>query len=524
MKWNIQHIASVFMWLTTWLYAQPILAQNCGQNNVTVAGFEVTDLNGNPFSSTSPFELGEEVNARLFITINASNSENAFSTAIFYDIFIGETKINEGGRLRDCLANNTPLPFGTSVFVREITFTWGETLSIRNILIRWITNSNSACSTITETGNNAQCFSSPQGFEVPLPVIPIIDFSAAACDRTVSFVSESRGGIGQYTYLWDFGDGTTSTEANPVHTFPAVSTYTVSLRVTDAIGGTNIIVRDITIPTITINIEVIPTKLGQNTGSITVTASGGTGPYTVTWSSAEGFNGTHSGFDPSYTIENLGNGSYEIFVTDSQGCSNSVSEVVDWSLILSYAIENFQGLYNPTTQSVKLSWHTEQEFLPGTFTVQRASNAALQFETIHEFQSNGFTQTATQYTFVDTRLPFVQGHIYYRIKYQDSPNKAMFSTVISTQIANATQISQGWMAFPNPVKGEALILRSMGRKNSEPLLINLISTRGEHVQLSIQDPGIEVNLAPHIESFPKGLLIIQILQNDHQETIKVWKN
>lgn len=36
-----------------------------------------------------------------------------------------------------------------------------------------------------------------------------------------------------YTYAWDFGDGTTSTVPNPVHTFPSVNTYTVKLVVTD---------------------------------------------------------------------------------------------------------------------------------------------------------------------------------------------------------------------------------------------------------------------------------------------------
>lgn len=40
-------------------------------------------------------------------------------------------------------------------------------------------------------------------------------------------------------YLWDFGDGSVSDEANPVHTFDGLSDYTVSLQVTNAIGCTN---------------------------------------------------------------------------------------------------------------------------------------------------------------------------------------------------------------------------------------------------------------------------------------------
>ena len=40
-------------------------------------------------------------------------------------------------------------------------------------------------------------------------------------------------------YAWDFGDGATSGEANPVHSYNAPSTYTVTLTVTDNDGNTN---------------------------------------------------------------------------------------------------------------------------------------------------------------------------------------------------------------------------------------------------------------------------------------------
>jgi PKD repeat protein len=38
--------------------------------------------------------------------------------------------------------------------------------------------------------------------------------------------------------LWNFGDGTTSTEQNPTHIFTVLGTYTVTLTVTNA-GGTD---------------------------------------------------------------------------------------------------------------------------------------------------------------------------------------------------------------------------------------------------------------------------------------------
>jgi glucose/arabinose dehydrogenase/PKD repeat protein/type 1 glutamine amidotransferase len=50
---------------------------------------------------------------------------------------------------------------------------------------------------------------------------------------TIAFTGEKSGGV---SYQWDFGDGTTSTEANPRHTYARVGTYTATLTVTYADG------------------------------------------------------------------------------------------------------------------------------------------------------------------------------------------------------------------------------------------------------------------------------------------------
>jgi PKD repeat protein len=54
---------------------------------------------------------------------------------------------------------------------------------------------------------------------------------------TIDFIDESTsdGTIG--TWLWNFGDGSTSTEQNPSHTYANPGTYTVCLNITDDDGG-----------------------------------------------------------------------------------------------------------------------------------------------------------------------------------------------------------------------------------------------------------------------------------------------
>jgi len=51
----------------------------------------------------------------------------------------------------------------------------------------------------------------------------------------VSFADGSSGS--PTSWLWDFGDGTTSTEQNPRHTYVSPGTYGVTLTVSDAYGS-----------------------------------------------------------------------------------------------------------------------------------------------------------------------------------------------------------------------------------------------------------------------------------------------
>jgi serine protease len=75
--------------------------------------------------------------------------------------------------------------------------------------------------------------------EVPSPH-PAAMFTAepqsGAEQLTVQFIDQSTGDISSWS--WDFGDGQTSTEQNPIHTYIKASHYTVSLTVAGS-GGTD---------------------------------------------------------------------------------------------------------------------------------------------------------------------------------------------------------------------------------------------------------------------------------------------
>lgn len=68
---------------------------------------------------------------------------------------------------------------------------------------------------------------------------PSANFSASQSDDdflTFSFANLSNSAT---DYMWDFGDGNTSSELDPVNTFPDEGVYTVTLTVSDKLGVTD---------------------------------------------------------------------------------------------------------------------------------------------------------------------------------------------------------------------------------------------------------------------------------------------
>lgn len=117
---------------------------------------------------------------------------------------------------------------------------------------------------------------------------------------------EATGGTPGYNYTWNPG-GLTGDTQNSL----SAGNYTVSVE--DADGCVSSISVEINEPDeIVLNTTANPSSCTVDDGSVSVTASGGTGPYTYAWS---------PGGETTATVNNVGAGSYSVTVTDAEGCS-----------------------------------------------------------------------------------------------------------------------------------------------------------------------------------------------------------
>ncbi len=135
------------------------------------------------------------------------------------------------------------------------------------------------------------------------------------CDSTnISFIDQSTSTENIVSWLWDFGDGSTSTVQNPEHAYAEAGTYTICLDVTDALNQMDqtcepLIISD----SLSINNAVITNLscFGDNSGAIDITVFGGVAPYTFLWANGAA----------TEDITGLSSGDYHITVTDDNGCS-----------------------------------------------------------------------------------------------------------------------------------------------------------------------------------------------------------
>lgn len=301
---------------------------NCTSNNYTLdqVFLSLTNVNGVPLSNTTCIPGSTE---QMYVMLNytSNSNSNITQTRIFADLSIDGTIIP----INKYLGNVAP-GGGQREIYGPFTWTCGTRLSLCRILVVWQTNGGAndpeLSSYTCNTYSKSQCeFSNCMLVAAPLAV----QFNYSVCtsgnQSTVTFQNTTSGGEEPYSFHWDFGDGTTSTQQPPppiVHNYPYPGgPYTVTLTVTDSNLPNHLVstYTQIITPPAPISVPGVVTSANCSTGngSIQVNPTGGTPPYTYSWSSG-GSSTSNSGSLPP--------GSYTVTVTDHFGCVKSQTFII----------------------------------------------------------------------------------------------------------------------------------------------------------------------------------------------------
>lgn len=167
--------------------------------------------------------------------------------------------------------------------------------------------------TVTVTDSNG-CFTTKTVQITEPPVLSITGSQTNVSCNSGNNGSASvtvSGGTGTYTYSWAPSGGTAATAnglSAGIYTVTATDANSCSISKTITITEPNVLAANITA-------EDVSCHNGNN-GSATITATGGTAPYTYLW--------PHNGATAS-SVTGLAAGIYEVILTDSNSCSLSAS-------------------------------------------------------------------------------------------------------------------------------------------------------------------------------------------------------
>jgi gliding motility-associated-like protein len=157
---------------------------------------------------------------------------------------------------------------------------------------------------------------------------PTANFSAtttSGCSTplSINFTNSTTGGS---TYLWYFGDGSTSTSTNPTHSYTSTGSYTVKLIATNSVGCKDSFTRSAYINIGTFTASFIKSSSTICAGSTISFTNTSTGSYTTnTWRFGDGASST--GSNPSHKYSTAGTYTVKLIINNGT-CSDSTTQTI----------------------------------------------------------------------------------------------------------------------------------------------------------------------------------------------------
>ncbi len=176
--------------------------------------------------------------------------------------------------------------------------------------------------TLTDVNGCQEQVSRPNFVLINNPVADFYALDREVCThRPVQFINESIGADG---YTWTFGDGNSATDENPVHTYAAPGTYSVSLIARNSAGCDDI---EGFTGYITVHPSPAPgfaaDRIQGCQAPMLVNFTDNSGGNIVGWSWDFGNGNFSNGQNPTTTFSNPGLYDVSLTVTTDQGCTGT---------------------------------------------------------------------------------------------------------------------------------------------------------------------------------------------------------
>jgi PKD repeat protein len=231
------------------------------------------------------------------------------------------------------------------------TFTGGvpATSTDQNPIVVFSGSGSYNVTLIATNANGSDTITKNGYITVSAPVLVSLTPTSANCGASDGAVtSNATGGNNTYSYAWS---GRSDTTANLTGVPAGTYVVTVTSNGCSATAGATVG----NVSTLTATTASVPAATSVSSdGTATVTATGGTAPYTYAWSNGQ----------TTATATGLDDGTYTVTVTDAQNCS-SIHSVTVTVLVGLNDVETadmtFSVAPNPATNSLRINFSNQVE-------------------------------------------------------------------------------------------------------------------------------------------------------------------
>jgi gliding motility-associated-like protein len=224
---------------------------------------------------------------------------------------------------------------------------------------------------------------------------PVVQFTAtilsACATKTIGFNNTSTAPAGS-TYLWNFGDGNTSTSQNPIYAYATSGTYPVKL-VVKAPGGcadsliktSYIIINSTPVSNFSLSTTCVLTNINFINSSTISTGS----IASWNWNLGDGASSTSTLQNPNYTYSVVGAYTVNLASTSNLGCVGSYTQVIN---VTNKPIANFTSTSLINCSGETLSFNNLSTPSSGPTYVWSFGNGGSSFQQnpVYTYSTSGF--------------------------------------------------------------------------------------------------------------------------------------